>query len=525
MSPRPNILFIMCDQLRWDYLGCAGHPALQTPNIDALAARGVRFDRAYVQAPVCGPSRACTYTGRYVSSHGASWNGVPLAPDEMTMGDHLCAAYRVAVVGKTHLRRDPAELRRLGIDPGSPRGRHLMTGGFEPFDRDDGIHTEQLISRRGDVAYNSWLRSLGYVSSNPWHDFANSVETPEGRVISGWEMKSAPYPARLPAEHSETAYMTNRAIEFIDEAGKDPWLLHLSFIKPHWPYVAPAPYHALYSADDVSPAVRTETERREPHPVYGAFMGLQQSASFSRDTVREAVIPAYMGLITQIDDEIGRLMEHLAACGQLENTVVVFTSDHGDYLGDHWLGDKELFHDASSRVPLIIADPRASAQATHGNVVNDLVQSIDLLPTFLDLAGLPPDDQYLEGVTLAGYLDGTRSQPAHQAVLSEADYSYSAARLELGLGPTGAHGFMLRTDRWKYIAWLGYQPQLFDMQADPDEVTDLGTCPNHQNERNTLQALLFDKIARRRYRTTEADAAVDKRTAKEHFVGVRIGEW
>jgi len=522
---RPNILFIMCDQLRWDYLSCSGHPTLRTPNIDALAARGVRFDRAYVQSPICGPSRMCTYTGRYVSSHGASWNGVPLSPGEWTIGDHLGALYRVAVVGKTHLRRDPEALRHLGIDPGSARGQQMMTGGFEPFDRDDGIHTDQLVARRGEPRYNGWLRSLGYDVANPWQDYANSVETPDGTVISGWEMKSAPYPARLPAEHSETAYATDRAIAFIDEAGAQPWLLHLSYIKPHWPYVAAAPYHAMYGPGDLLPANRDEAERRDPHPVYRAFQQLSQSTSFARDKVREAVIPAYMGLVRQIDDEIGRLMAHLDAGGTADNTVIVFTSDHGDYLGDHWLGDKELFHDASSRVPLIIADPRPAANSTRGAVVRDLVEAIDLLPSFRALAGLPVDRQRLEGHSLLGYLHGTQDAPLRDAVLSELDYAYSPARLALGLGPNDARGLMLRTDRWKLVCWPGFRPQLFDLTRDPQERVDLGADADHQPTCAALQARLIDKLARRRYRTTEADAGVEARTANEHDLGVRIGEW
>ena len=136
-----NILFIMCDQLRWDYLSCYGHPHLQTPNIDALAARGVRFTRAYVQSPVCGPSRMSFYTGRYVASHGATWNGVPLKVGEMTLGDYLRPlGLQAALVGKTHMRADTEGMARLGIDPGSIIGVRVSECGFDPFDRDDGLH-------------------------------------------------------------------------------------------------------------------------------------------------------------------------------------------------------------------------------------------------------------------------------------------------------------------------------------------------------------------------------------------------
>ena len=131
----------MCDQLRWDYLSCYGHPKLKTPHIDSLAARGVRFDRAYCQSPVCGSSRMSFYTGRYVNSHGASWNFVPLRIGEMTIGDHLRPrGIRTALVGKTHMRADYPGLARLGVDLDSQEGVFAAECGFEPFERDDGIH-------------------------------------------------------------------------------------------------------------------------------------------------------------------------------------------------------------------------------------------------------------------------------------------------------------------------------------------------------------------------------------------------
>ena len=135
-----NVPFIMADQLRWDYLSCAGHPTLRTPNLDALAARGARFSQAYVQGPVCGASRMSAYTGRYVSSHGSAWNFVPLSVGQKTLGDHLCRhGVRCAVVGKTHVEPDVEGARRLGIDVQSRLGTLAMEGGFEPYERDDGI--------------------------------------------------------------------------------------------------------------------------------------------------------------------------------------------------------------------------------------------------------------------------------------------------------------------------------------------------------------------------------------------------
>ena len=362
---QPNILFVMADQLRWDYLGCTGHPHIRTPAIDALAARGVNFTRAFVQAPVCGGSRMSFYTGRYNVTHGATYNNFPLRLDEQTIGDYLRPlGYRVALTGKTHMAADREAMARLGIDPGSSTGVLASQCGFEPYERDDGLHPDQ--SADPNLAYNTWLRQLGYRSDNPWHDFANAAEGDNGEVLSGWSMRHARRPARVKEEHSETAYMTDRALAFIDEAGAGPWCLHLSYIKPHWPYVAPAPYHAMYGPDQVIPANRSEGERADPHPVVAAFMAHEESRNFSRDEVRATVIPTYMGLISQFDRHVGRVIEHLEKRGLAGNTIIVVTSDHGDYLGDHWLGEKDLFHEEIVRIPLIILDPRAAAGGTRG---------------------------------------------------------------------------------------------------------------------------------------------------------------
>ena len=176
-------------------------------------------------------------------------------------------------------------------------------------------------------------------------------------------MRHARKPARVAEEDSETPYMTGRAMEFMAEAGDRPWCLHLSYIKPHWPYIAPAPYNALYGPEHVLPAVRSEAERRDPHPVYREFMDQRVSRTFSRDEVRAEVIPVYMGLIRQIDDQLGLLFRFMEERGLLADTLIVFTSDHGDYLGDHWLGEKDLFHDPSVKVPLIICDPSPQADS------------------------------------------------------------------------------------------------------------------------------------------------------------------
>ncbi|WP_035898216.1 alkaline phosphatase family protein [Labrenzia sp. DG1229] len=522
-----NILFIMADQLRWDYLSCYGHPHLKTPNIDRLAERGVRFDRAYVQSPVCGPSRASFYTGRTVFSHGATWNLVPLPIGELTLGDYLRpSGVTTAVVGKTHMIPDREGMARLGLNGSTDIGCLVSQPGFDPYERDDGLHPDPLLRKKGGkLRYNDWLRSLGYEGENPWNDYANAGEGPNGEVLSGWYLKNSNLPARVREEHSETAYMTMRAREFIAEMGDAPWLCHLSYIKPHWPYIAPAPYHDMYGPGSFLSAHRSQAERRDPNPVFEAFMQMEVSRTFSEQGVRDTVLPAYMGLIKQIDDHLGRLFGWLEETGRSDDTMIVFTSDHGDYLGDHWLGEKELFHEESVRVPLIVYDPRKEADATRGTVSDAFVEAIDLVPTFVEATGTRAASHRLEGRSLIPLLRGETPEGWRDSVFSEIDYAFYAARETLKLGPSDARGYMIRTDSWKYIHFKGFPPQLFNLGDDPDEFIDLGRSSGHEQIRQEMHNRLLERLLARKNRTTMTDGEVTEIRERENESGIIIGRW
>jgi arylsulfatase A-like enzyme len=530
MTTVRNILFIMCDQLRWDYLSCAGHPRLHTPNIDALAARGVRFSRAYVQSPVCGPSRMSFYTGRYVQSHGATWNGVPLKVGEMTLGDYLRPlGVQAALVGKTHMRADVEGMQRLGIDPDSIIGVRVAECGFDPYERDDGLHGVGPDGRYDPQVprYNRYLNDKGYTGDNPWHDWANAAQGEGNALASGWAMRHASKPARVQEEDSETPYMTRRAMDFMREAGDRPWCLHLSYIKPHWPYIAPAPYNTMYGPADVQPVVRSEEERRDPHPVYRAFMDLRVSNAFSRDDVRSEVVPVYMGLIKQIDDQLGVLFRFMEESGLIDNTLIAFTSDHGDYLGDHWMGEKDLFHEPSAKVPLILVDPSPSAHATRGTVCEQMVEAIDLVPTFLDALGGDPVQQShrLEGRSLMPLLRGPSPSGWRDFVFSEYDYSMLPVAAALGIEPRNARLFMIADRRWKYVHALGFRPMLYDLDADPHEFKDLGADPAYESERRRMAAALNAWGLRQSQRTTRSEQQIKASRGKSQRRGILIGVW
>ena len=527
-GPR-NILFIMFDQLRWDYLSCAGHPHLHTPHIDALAAEGVRFTRAYVQSPVCGASRMSFYTGRYVHSHGATWNRVPLKVGERTIGDHLRdAGMNCWLVGKTHMKADDEGMAWLGIDRDSVIGARVEQCGFDVWERDDGMRPEGpdglYDEKYGAAVYNDWLRDKGYHSANPWHDFANSGrkdDDPE-ELASGWFLKNARKAAVIREDDSETPYMTSRAIEFMEQADDTPWCLHLSYIKPHWPYIAPAPYNDKYGPEHVLPVARHERELTEAHPVFKAFMEGRIGKAFSRDEVRDAVIPAYMGLIKQCDDQMGRLFAWLKETGRWDDTLIVLTSDHGDYLGDHWMGEKDLFHEPSVKVPLIVRDPGPEADRTRGTTCDALVQAIDLAPTFLEVAGGEARPHILEGRSLIPWLHG-KTPEWREYVVSEYDYSVNPAVSKLAKNPSSARLFMIADERWKFMHAEGMRPQLFDMEADPFEYVDLGESAAHGD----IIARMYDRLAtwarRLSQRTTRSDAQIVAERGRSPTRGITLG--
>jgi len=525
MPAAKNVLWIMADQLRWDYLSCYGHPHLKTPHLDALAAQGLRFDRAFVNSPFCGPSRMSYYTGRYCRSHGATWNGFPLRVGEPTLGDHVRPlGVRAALVGKTHMVADTKGMEWLGIDPGSPIGVLLSQCGFEPFERDDGLHPNGAYDPEPE--YDNYLRQHGFVGRNPWEDWANSAEGDDGEILSGWLMRYGNLPARVPDEHSETPYMTQRAIDFMNKAGDQPWLCHLSYIKPHWPYIVPAPYHNMYGPEHIIPPVRSQAERETDHPVYSAYQKTRVCRAFSRDEVRERVIPAYMGLIKQLDDQLGILFAYMKKNGLFDNTMIVMSSDHGDYLGDHWMGEKDLFFEQSVRVPLIIYDPRPEADATRGSATEELVEGIDLAPTFLEFFGGEAKPHILEGRSLSPLLHRRgRPEKWRDYVISEYDYATRRARVSLGIDQADARLIMVRDKRWKYVHCEGFRPMLFDLATDPDELNDLGGDPAYEVERARLSDAIFTWARQHHSRITVTPERVNKMAAGGEPSGIIIGVW
>ena len=482
---------------------------------------GVRFTNAYVQSPICGASRMCFYTGRYASSHGAQWNGFPLRVGEMTMGDHLRASGMSCwLIGKTHMTVDAAGMARLGLSPDTTIGARQAECGFDTWVRDDGLWAEGpdgfYDERRSP--YNEYLKTIGYDGQNPWADYANAG-TDGDDMATGWIFRNADKPANIREEDSETPWLTGQAIEFIDQA-TGPWCAHVSYIKPHWPYIVPAPYNDMYSANQVPEAVRSDVERDDPHPVLGAYMENKVAQAFQQEAVRKKVIPAYMGLIKQCDDQLGRLLDYLVVNDKLKDTMIVLTSDHGDYLGDHWLGEKDLFHEPSVKVPMIIYDPRVKADGTRGTTCDALVESIDLAPTFVEAAGGKIADHILEGRSLNPLLHGD-DPDWREFTVSEYDYSATPQCVKLGLEPRDARLFMVFDGRFKLIhAEGGFRPMLFDLASDPNEFDDLAKASGHEAAIDRMYEFLAQWGRRLAQRVTRSEDEIEASRGRSLRKGV-----
>ena len=273
--------------------------------------------------------------------------------------------------------------------------------------------------------------------------------------------------------------------------------------------------------------VSDQIEIKHPHPVYQAFTQLEYSRTFSRNDVRETVIPVYMGLVKQIDDHLGRLFAVLEKRELVENTIIIFTSDHGDYLGDHGLGEKYLFHDASAKIPLIIAAPGVENNATRGMKRDELVEAVDILPTLIQLTGADTCRERLEGRSLSPLL---QLKPAaanwREFTVSELDYSDQGVRNRLGLDPDMCRAVMIKCRRWKYISYLNLRPQLFDLQEDPHELVDLGSMPDYKSVCDMMDERLVSwQNSLKRRVGLGYDCVLEQGPDRDEKNGFIIGRW
>jgi len=404
----PNVLLITCDQLRLDALGCYDNPVIRTPHIDALAARGVRFERTFTALPACAPNRASMATGRYPSVHGLRDNGMVLPESETTLMHTLRdAGYQTCGVGKMHF---------------GPQWRYPKGGGplvdptpdmaINPQPNDDTLpwygFDRVMLSEDNRVGpYEQYLNHHGY---NIWDDPHSFSYPQHATVRSAW-----------PEAHHQTTWVADRSIDMITDRDADrPMFMWTSFVHPHHPFNPPAPFDTLYDPADMPlPVFDPDEVARWPEAYrtkYFAEQGGHEAIGMHRltDADWQRVRAYYYGMISLIDKQVGRLTETLKAQGILDNTLIVFTADHGEMLGDHHLLFKGTIFDEVSNVPLIIARPGD----TGGSRCDELGCSTDLMPTILDLLGLGIPDT-VQGASLMPCVTGEGTPPGRDAILIE----------------------------------------------------------------------------------------------------------
>ena len=372
-AERPNIVFIMTDQHRWDCIGANGNQLIKTPNLDRLASQGANLTHFFVQSPVCVPSRGSFFTGRYPHSHRNRVNYTPLDRDEVLMQRRLRdAGYATASVGKLHYH--------------PPTKMEAKRTGFDFVELHDAV---PALDRFSD--YIAWLEGKDTKAAN--HHRALAKDIPAGKN---------PFRQAIDERYSETTWTGERTRHHIRELAHSdkPFFLFSSFWKPHSPFEVPQPFDAMY--DDVMiplPEQMTlEQIEKLPTPLRTLILRFRPSYDTDRERL-QWMYRSYYGAISHIDREVGLILEELDSVGVSDNTIVVFSSDHGDQLLEHGLMGKNCFFEASVRVPCIIRFPQKVRSATY----DELVESVDLLPTLFELAGIP-EPYTSQGRSLAGLI-------------------------------------------------------------------------------------------------------------------------
>lgn len=520
----PNVILIMTDQMRADHLGCYGQSRINTPHIDSLAQSGTRFDRCYVASPVCMPNRSSIFTGRRPSAHRVRMNGIPLSLQENTFVELLrLRGYKTALIGKSHLQNmyamppmvQPPKVAEGMWTPPPTAMEAIRSNPEDDYDQEltyrwngasppkitlpfYGFEHVQFCTEHGDQVsghYMHWLRNQGYDPeqlAGPQNSLPHNYSCPQA-----WR-------TRMPEELYPTRYIENESITYLRnhhaEHSGQPFFLTVSFPDPHHPFTPPGRYWDMYKpedqvlpksfhcADNVLPQVEwARNERRKKgrpsEQSFGAFHVLEEEA-------KEAIALTF-GMISMIDDAIGQILTTLRETGQDQNTIIVFTSDHGDFLGDHSLLLKGPLHlNGLLRVPLIWHDPqtdRNNSQSQH------LCSSIDISATILERCGIHPYNG-LQGRSLIPDIDPDQTPQPPSSVLIEDDAQ--APHFGFTVAPRIR---TLITDRYRLSIYgrTGHN-ELFDLQEDPGELVNRWNEPSFAS----IQSQLIEELA-----MTEMDAA------------------
>jgi arylsulfatase A-like enzyme len=470
MAQRRNILLIVVDQWRADFVPHLGAGFLRTPNLDRLCREGVTFRNHVTTAVPCGPARASLLTGLYLMHHRAVQNTVPLDARHTNLGKQLrLIGYDPALIGYTTTTPDP---RSTG-----PRDPRFTTLG----DLMDGFRSVGAFEPSMD-GYFGWLAHQGYALPQRRED----IWLPEGEdAVPGVTDR----PCRIPAALSDSTYFTERALTYLKGRNGKPWFLHLGYYRPHPPFIAPAPYHAMYAAADMPAPIRAADWQDEAaqHPLLrhylrdikqGSFFhGAAGAASTLDDVAIRQMRATYAGLITEIDDCLGRVFTWLEENGQWDDTMIVFTSDHGEQLGDHWLLGKVGYFDESFRIPLVVKDAGRNERA--GAIEDAFTESVDVMPTILDALGATAP-RNCDGHSLLPLLSHAAPEDWRDILFYEYDFRdvhYSKPESALGLSMDESALCVVQDTDWKYVHFTALPPLLFDLERDPHQFRNLAEEP------------------------------------------------
>ena len=449
-AKKPNVLFIISDDLTAESLSCYGNVQCKTPNIDALASRGVRFTRAYCQYPVCGPSRAAMMSGMYAQTVGVTGNGsagnfTKVMGNRPSMTQHFKNnGYYTARVSKIYHMRVPGDIT-AGVD--GPDHAASWTERFNckaPEWMTQGEHehlTNEKLNKDPDKHYGLGFGGAFYVVKGS-SDGAEQAD-----------IKAA-----------------DKAIELIKLHKDKPFFLAVGLVRPHVPLVAPASYFDPYPWMKMTLFPRIENDWADI-PRAGISKSSKSSGLEGKPDNQKKVLAAYYASVAFMDAQVGRILRALDQAGLKDNTIVVFKSDHGYHLGEHDFWQKMSLHDESTRIPLIISVPGKKAA-----VSRSLAQQIDLYPTLAQLAKLPVP-KHCQGKSLAGVLDDPTLR-VHESVycLRKNDH-------------------LLRTDRWALLSYQDGSAELYDMNKDPKQYTNLAKDSTHAKTLRELKAALKAKLA------------------------------
>ena len=453
----PNILFVMVDEMRWDVMGCAGHPVVQTPNLDRLAKDGVRFANTYTASPVCMPSRRSTFTSRYSHIHGVVQNGLPTSDGEVDLPWILKHyGYDTAISGKLHYLP-------LEFDYGFDKFWSYGNEGPGKLER----YPQYLKRKHGSAGVHPFVPGSCPFPNDPLGNGVGKFPYPKEDFMSFW--------------------IADRAIDYL-RSRKDsnkPWFLFTSFKIPHSPYRTPEPYYSMYSPDSFPVPPILDYARKMRADAFRKKLRFGVRHWIDNEEILRALTAQYYGHVTNVDDNLGRLFGELRKLGLEDNTIVVFASDHGNMLGEKGWFFKDLMYDGSARIPLIMKVPPNSPHAggfRGGRVVNDVIGNVDIMPTLMELAGVPIPESGIQGHSFAGLAE-------------ERDHHWKNRCFSV------LYNSMVRTPEFKLIrntraVGKGNTPrdtppyELYDMRSDPREERNLAQDPKHKN---TLRDLVEEE--------------------------------